>query len=98
MPDLVKNLRGTNNFVYTTVDSIVSATQSVHFVISDTGYKILNESIVEPDKLNILKKTHDDITHEIYGAIRDINITLNNFVKSCIKPLSRGENNITNKK
>ena len=97
MPGLVKSLKVTNNFVYAAVDSTISAIQSVHLVISDTSYKILNESIAEPDKLNILKKTHDDIAHEIYGAIRDINITLNNLVRSCIKPLDRGENNITSK-
>ena len=87
MANLLQQLEIVKDFVQTTVDTSVSAVQNVHTVIADTSYNLLNQSIVDEDRIKALKEKHDAATDQIYNAIRDVNQNLGQLASDCFGSL-----------
>lgn len=76
MANLFQQLEIAKDFAQTAVDTSVSAVQSVHTVIADTSYNLLNQGIVDEDRIKTVKEKHDATAGQIYNAIRDVNQNL----------------------
>lgn len=73
MTTLLQRLEIAKDAAQTAIDNTVTAVESVHTVIADTSYSILNQGGINEKKLNTLKEKHDQSATKIYDAIRDVN-------------------------
>lgn len=76
MTNLLQNLELAKDVAQTAIDNTVTAVESVHTVIADTSYSILNQGVVDEKRLNTLKEKHDLSAGKVYSAIRDVNQNL----------------------
>jgi len=76
MANLLQQLEIAKDFAQTTVDTTVSAVQNVHSVIADTSYNVLNQGVVDEERLKTLKEKHDATSGQVYDAIRGVNQNL----------------------
>lgn len=87
MANLLQNLELAKDVAQTAIDSTVTAVESVHTVIADTSYSILNQSAVDEKHLNTLKEKHDLSAGKVYAAIRDVNQNLGQLASDYIGSL-----------
>jgi len=87
MANLLQKLEIAKDFAQTAVDTTVSAVQSVHSVIADTSYNVLNNGVVDEDRLKTLKEKHDSTTGHVYNAIRDVNQNLGQLASDYFESL-----------
>ncbi|UZE96783.1 hypothetical protein [Alkalimarinus alittae] len=73
MTTLLQRLELAKDVAQTAIDNTVTAVESVHTVIADTSYSILNQGAVDEKRLNSLKEKHDLSASKVYDAIRDVN-------------------------
>ncbi len=90
MANLLQRLELAKDFAQTAVDSTVTAVESVHSVIADTSYTLLNQGIVNEKRLSTLKEKHDVSASKVYEAIRGVNQNLGQLASDYIGSLEDG--------
>lgn len=87
MANLLQRLEIAKDFAQTAFENTLSAVQGVHTTIADTSYNILNQGVVDAERLNTLKAKHDASASQVYDAIREVNRSLGQLASDYFETL-----------